>query len=162
DTGNLYTGTSGISGMFDGAGRLHVAYWTVGDHIVYRSFSRTGGTLTALAGPTQLDEQTGPAEHPSLAVSPGPDGTLTVAWVWRETDALAHILARTAGLATGAFGPVEQVSNPAVDVWTSDFFGTDVDQGPSMVIAADGTRHIAYIEDYSVFSDYGRVHHVQG
>ena len=111
------------------------------------------------AGPTTLDD-TGSVEHPSLAVSPGPDATLTVAWVWRATPSLGRIVARTGSLA-GAFGPVEDVSPPAVDVWTSDFFGTDVDQGPSMVIEADGTRHLAYIEDFDATGDYGHVHHVQ-
>jgi hypothetical protein len=158
-TTDLYMGSSGVSGMTDGAGRLHLAYWATGGHVVYRAYSIAGGALTLAAGPTTLDA-TGAVEHPALAVSPGPDATLTVAWVWRATASQGRIVARTASLA-GAFGPVEDVSNPAVDVWTSDFFGTDVDQGPSLVVAPDGTRHLAYVEDFDASGDYGHVHHVQ-
>jgi hypothetical protein len=45
-------------------------------------------------------------------------------------------------------------------VWTSTIAGIDIDQGPSMLITADGTKHVTYIENYDATGDYGRIHHV--
>jgi hypothetical protein len=153
NTGDLYVGTSGLSGMLDTAGLLHLAYWQSGNHIVYRAYGANAGTLTPAAGPTVLDTA-GSANHPSLAVSPA-DNSITVAWI-SEAGSPARVLART--WRTGSWGAVETVST--APLWKSTYFGINVDQGSSLIISADGTRHLAYIEDYDATGDYGRIHYV--
>jgi hypothetical protein len=97
DSGTLasdYLGTSGVSGMVDLGGRLHVAYWTQGKHITHRAYTydSTSNALTPEGGATQVDAS-GSANHPVVAVSPL-DNSLTVAWISEATDP-ARILARS-------------------------------------------------------------------
>jgi hypothetical protein len=143
--------------MVDPAGVLHIVHWSAGQHVTHIAFSYVAATntLSSVAGPTQLDAA-GSANHPALAVSPL-DGTLTVAWVSQAT-ATPAILARSRS-AAGLWGAVEQVSTPSTKVWTSPFFGVNIDQGPSLVIGPDGTRHLAYIEDYDTTGQYGHIHY---
>lgn len=156
-TANTNVGTSGVSAGMDASGRLHVAYWSANNHITYRAYTYNPATdaLALISGPTQLDTA-GQSNHPSLAVSPL-DGSVTVAWVSEATDPAA-ILART--LAGTVWGPIEGVS--AAPVWTSTNFGINIDQGPSLVIDAQGVRHLAYVEDFRLTApfEYGRVHYV--
>ncbi len=149
-----YIGTSGVSGAFDPSGVLQVTYWSAGSHITYQgySYNPANGVLRRVAGPTQVDTQ-GSADHPSVAVSPV-DGSLTVAWV-SEASSPAQILARTRSSA-GTWGSVETAS--AAPVWTSTSAGINIDQGPSLLITADGTKHLTYIEDYDSSGNYGRIH----
>jgi hypothetical protein len=151
-----YIGSSAVSGMVDPAGRLHVAHWSAGRHLTYRSFSYdpAADALAELPGATQLDPA-GLASHPALAISPA-DGAPTVAWV-SEASTPPAILARTRGPA--GWGEVEAVST--APVWTSTSGGISVDQGPSLLIGTDGVRHLAYIEGYDRTGDYGRVHYVR-
>src|SRR4029079_10847013 len=81
-----YIGTSGVSGLFDPAGTLHLAYWSSGNHITYRSYTYDGqtNTFTLHDGPTQLDAS-GKTNHPALAISPL-DNSVTVAWVSEATS----------------------------------------------------------------------------
>jgi hypothetical protein len=143
--------------MFDLNGQLNVVYWTASNQITHRAYTYVAATNTLMlvSGPTRLDTA-GSANHPVLAVSPQ-DGTLTAAWV-SEATSLPAILARTRSTG-GVWGSVEQVSNPLTKVFASPLFGISVDQGPSLVIAADGTRHLAYIEGYDGTGDYGHVHY---
>jgi hypothetical protein len=84
------------------------------------------------------------------------DGSLTVAWISEATNP-AKILGRVRSSA-GAWGSVETVSTGAV--WTSIYFGVNIDQGPSLIIGSGGTKHLAYIENYDATGDYGRIHYV--
>jgi hypothetical protein len=84
------------------------------------------------------------------------DNSLTVAWV-SEATTPKKILARTRS-SNGVWGNVETVS--AAPVWTSTYFGINIDQGPSLIISSEGIRHLAYIEDYDNTGDYGRIHYV--
>jgi hypothetical protein len=59
--------------------------------------------------------------------------------------------------AAGVWGPVQVASIDTA--WHSTNFGLNVDQGPSLVITADGTRHLIYIEHYDASGDYGRIHY---
>src|SRR5207245_4964957 len=97
----------------------------------------------------------GAASHPALAVSPL-DGSLTVAWVSEATNP-ASIRLRTRS-AAGVWGGLDSVG-AGVRIWTSPNFGVNVDQGPSLLIGPDGTRHLAYIEGYDATGAYGRVHY---
>jgi hypothetical protein len=150
-----YLGTSGLSGAMDLSSVLQVAYWTSGNHILYRAYTynSTQDTLTLVDGPTQLDTS-GSANHPVLAVSPL-DGSLTAAWVSQATSP-AKILAKTKR--SGSWGSVETVSNAAV--WTSTDSGINIDQGPSLIVGSNGTKYLAYIENWRITSpyDYGRIH----
>ncbi len=152
NTSDLYVGTSGLSGMMDTTGALHLAYWQSGNHIVYVTYTASAGALTPAAGPTVLDTA-GAANHPSLAVSPA-DNSVTVAWI-SEAGA-TQVLARTRR--NGAWGAVETVSN--TPLWKSTNFGINVDQGSSLLISADGARHLVYIENFDATGDYGRIHYV--
>jgi len=152
-----YIGTSGISGMMDSSAVIHIAYWSSSSHIVYRAYTYnvSQDILAQVDGPTQLDTN-GSANHPSLAVSPI-DGSVTVAWVSQSSNP-AQILARTKR--SGSWGGVETVSGSPV--WMSTDSGINIDQGPSLIMGPDGTRFLAYIENWRVTSpyDYGRVHFV--
>ena len=155
---DLYIGTSGISGMLDANGIMHIVYWTNNDHIIYGAYTYNSkaNTLT----PTRASEQvdlSGSANHPVLAISPL-DGSITVAWVSQTNDP-AQILARTYLSSTDTWGNIDIVST--APVWVSSDNGINIDQGPSLLIDQAGTKHLVYIEqiDYAV-GDYGRIHYV--
>jgi hypothetical protein len=150
-----YIGTSGMSGIFDGEGRLHLAYWSSGDHITYQAFTydSTGNSLEEVDAAMQLDSA-GAANHPAIAISPA-DGSVTVAWV-SEVSEPARILARSR-TAEGEWDEEQVVSD--APAWTSRNFGVNIDQGPSLIITSDGVRHLAYIENYDSTGAYGRVHY---
>jgi len=153
----LYVGTSGISGMIDLSGRLHIAYWKSGNHILHRSYTydSAANALTPQSDFFQVDTAGG-ANHPAIAISPA-DNTLTVAWV-SQADNPARIRARTRA-SDGAWGSVESVSTASV--WTSNDNGINIDQGPSLIIDSSGNRHLAYIQSFdSSVGDYGRIHYV--
>jgi hypothetical protein len=151
-----YIGTSGVSGMVDQSGVLHVAYWASGNHITHRAYTYNALTnaLALVDGPTQVDTA-GNANHPSVAVSPV-DNSLTVAWVSQATNP-AKILARTRS-SSGAWGSIQTVSTASV--WISTNFGINVDQGPALVIDSAGKKYLTYIENFDGTGDYGRVHYV--
>ncbi len=158
DSGSVtgdYIGTSGVSAMMDSNGRIHIAYWNKTNHINHQVFSYESNTntLVALGEKTQVDTA-GSANHPVLAISPV-DQTLTLAWV-SEASSPAKILARTRTSA-GVWGNIEVVSTSPV--WISHYFGINIDQGPSLLVSLEGTRHLTYIENY-IGNDYGRIHHV--
>jgi len=152
-----YGGSSGITGMMDQSLVMHIAYWSSSNHIIYRSYTyNVASDVLALAeGPTQVDTN-GSANHPNLAVSPL-DGSVTVVWISQASNPV-QILAKTKR--SGNWGAVETVSNSPV--WTSTDFGISIDQGPSLMIGLDGTKYLAYIENWRVTApyDYGRVHFV--
>ncbi len=153
--GGDYIGTSGVSGLFDQKGELHLAYWSANQHITHQAFTYDAAahTLTAVGAAVQVDAL-GSANHPVLAISPL-DQSVTVAWVSQAT-APARILARSR-TALGSWGAVETVS--LAPVWTSTNAGINIDQGPSLLIDTAGTRHLLYIEDWDTSGDYGRVHY---
>ncbi len=154
-------GTSGLSSMFDHAGRLHVAYWSAGNRITYLalSYNAAGNSFSLAAGPTQVDTLGSANNHPSLAVSPV-DDSLTLAWV-SGTNGAGKLYVRTRS-AAGVWDAAQQINT--ADVWTSPNAGLNIDQGPSLLIDSAGVRHLAYIENFRISSpyDYGRVHYVRG
>lgn len=154
-----YIGTSGVSGMVDMSGNLHVAYWRNGDQIIHcaYTYNSSTNTLNLVSGPTRVDTN-GSANHPAVAISPL-DNSLTVAWVSQATTP-KKILARTRTSAGVWSSIIETVST--APVWTSPNNGINIDQGPSLVIGSDGTKHLTYIEDYRITApfDYGRIHYV--
>ncbi|MEZ4671858.1 MAG: hypothetical protein R3E39_28475 [Anaerolineae bacterium] len=152
----VYMGTSGLSGMFDAEGMLHIAYWSNDDHIMYQPFRYdvAQNTLTEAEPATQVDSA-GSANHPVLAVSPVTQA-VTIAWV-SEYENPAAIRARTRS-ESGEWGKEERVST--APVWTSTSAGINIDQGPSLVIDHEDTQHLVYIEDYGSDGEYGHVHYV--
>jgi hypothetical protein len=152
----LYVGTQGVSGLVDQNGLLHIAYWSAGNQIKHRAYTydSAGNTLNPSGTETRVDTA-GSANHPSLAVSPL-DNSVTVAWVSEAANPV-RILARTRS-AAGSWGGVEIVST--AEAWHSIYFGINVDQGPALVIGANGVKHLAYIEHFDGTGDYGRVHYV--
>lgn len=158
-TGNpstFYIGTQGVSAMIDTSGKLHVAYRSASDHITYRQYSYTSSsnTLSLAEGPTQVDSS-GLSNHPELVVSPK-DGLVTVAWV-SEATSPARILTKTRTAAT-TWSSIQTASTG--NVWTSTNAGINIDQGPSVIINADGTKRAIYIENFDTTNDYGRVHYL--
>jgi len=150
-----YVGSSGISAGWDDSGNLHVAHWGANQHIIYRryTYNAAAHTLDLEEGPTQVDTA-GSANHPALAVSPE-DHSVTIAWV-SEAASPVRILARTRSSA-GAWGSVAQVSDGVP--WTSRNAGVSVDQGPSLLIAPNGTRHLAYMGNWDATNQYGRIYY---
>ena len=138
-------------------GVLSVAYWSAGSTITYVSFTyhRQSDTLTVKDAATRVDTA-GFASHPVLAVSPF-DGSITVAWVSRANNP-ARVLAKTKSK-TG-WGSIENVSTPVYPVWAVNGLGVMVDQGPSLIITGDGSKHLSYIEDADSTGQYGRTHYV--
>jgi hypothetical protein len=150
-----YIGTSGLSGMFDQSGNMHIAYWSNDNHISHNTFTYNADDNSLTPGEeTQVDSK-GKANHPVLAVSPL-DDSVTVAWVSEASDP-ARILSRTRD-ASGEWGD-EKIASTA-PVWISTNFGLNIDQGPSLVIGSDGTHHLAYIENYDSTNEYGHIHYV--
>jgi hypothetical protein len=87
------------------------------------------------------------------------DNSVTVAWVG-GTDGAGNIYSRTkTGNIWGS-----QIKVNSADVWTSPNAGLNIDQGPSLVISADGIKHLVYIENWrtSIPYDYGRIHYCTG
>jgi len=158
--GSEYAGTSGVTGMFDLNGNLHLAYWTNSNHILHRAYTYNNidNTLAPLGDFFQVDAA-GSANHPILAVSPV-DDSLTLLWV-SEADNPAKIRARVRG-ESGTWGNIELASTyPSVSVWTSPDNGINIDQGPSLLIDPSGTKHMTYIESFNAaLGDYGRIHYV--
>ncbi len=153
---NNYTGTSGVSAMVDTGGTLHLAYWSSGNQITYRSYSynSSNNTYSSTSGPTRLDND-GKSNHPSLAISPL-NGSITVAWI-SQAFAPFRIIAATR-LSGGAWGAFEFPST--LPVWTSTIDGINIDQGPSLLIDSLGVKHLVYIQSFDSTSNYGRVHYV--
>jgi len=150
-----YIGSGGVSGMVDLSGTLQVVYWSGGNHITHIAYTYDSltNTLTSVGAAVQVDVSGG-ANHPSVAVSPL-DNSLTVTWV-SEMVTPKKILARVRA-ANGVWGNVEEVS--ASPVWTSVNAGLNIDQGPSIVIGANGVKHLTYIENWDGSGDYGRIHY---
>ncbi len=159
-TGNSHNGsigTEGISAMFDTTGKLHLAYWSGGNHISHQAvtYNSTNNTLTTVEGPTQLDTNTTSfSAHPGLAVSPV-DNKVVVTWMnGLNTGGTMYARAKASG---GSWGAVETASTPGL-VWTSDSNGIDIDQGPSIIIDSSGVAHALYIENWDATGSYGHVH----
>ncbi len=152
----FYLGSGGVSGLFDTNGVLHIAYWAGSNHIDYAAFTYAAAadTLTQIDGLIHVDG-IGGANHPILAVSPV-DNSVTVAWI-SQASSPTQILARTKTAA--GWGAVELVgpSDPNVRVWTNTSSGVSVDQGPALLITADGTKHLVYIQDTDSSGTYGHV-----
>ena len=156
-SGSPYVGTSGISGMMEPGGTLHVGYWTNSNHIPHRAYTYNSGsnTLTPAGGFTQVDTA-GSANHPSLAISPA-NNSLTVAWISQAVSP-PQILTR-ARQSNGTWGSIETASTSPV--WTSSSNGLNIDQGPSLIIDSSGAKHMAYIQEFDLsVGDYGRIHYV--
>ena len=79
-----------------------------------------------------------------------------MAWI-SEATSPARILSRTRTSA-GVWGSIETVST--APVWISVNFGINIDQGPSLLISLDGTKHLTYIENWDSSGNYGRIHYV--
>jgi hypothetical protein len=153
-----YIGSSGVSGMVAANGLLHVAYWSNGQHITHQAYSYNSGSnsLTPSGSSTQVDSGgSAVASHPIIAISPS-DGSLTIAWVSEVTPSPKQILARTRS-SGGTWGSIETVSMAVP--WTSRNQGVNIDQGPSLIITPNGTRHLLYIENYDNTNHYGHVHY---
>ncbi len=153
-------GTVGVSALYDSAGKLNMAYWSAGNHIVYQSFTYDPATdsLIAADGQIQLDDGSVYTSHPAIAVSPV-DNSVVVAWV-NGLNTGGSISARTKN-GSGVWSSQETVNSSPV--WTSDNAGINIDQGPTMIIDALGVKHLTYIENWrgSAPFDYGRVHYVK-
>jgi|GEM_PF-1492408 len=150
---DLYVGTSGLSGAMDANGLLHITYWRSDNRITHRAYTYAGGALTPATNFTVVDTA-GAANHPAVAVSPA-DNSLLVAWM-SEAGGNYQILTRIRSN-SGVWGSVQIASTATA--WHSTAFGLNVDQGPSLVITADGTRHLLYIEHFDGTGDYGRIHY---
>ncbi len=165
--GNTVSGTSGqgregIGIAVDASGTPHVVWSAVGNdglkHVVYAN--RAGGVWSAV---TQIDDTllaTGlTAIHPTMAFAP--NGTLLVAWLvgnellgYNVPDGSISVRAMKGGVW------VASVSIPDTNYGGNPGYAqTTIDQGPSMLVTADGTAHVTYVDTqdtirYWYSSDY--------
>jgi hypothetical protein len=153
----FWWGTSGVSALVDTGRILHVAYWAQGNHIVVVGYiyNVSSNTLSIVEGPTQLDTL-GNANHPALAISPL-DGSLSVAWSSQASSPAQIVVASKPSGGSWSL-PLAVSTAP---VWTSPYFGLNVDQGPSFLITPNGTKRLTYIQDFDSTGDYGRIHYVE-
>lgn len=151
-----YGGTSGISGMVDKNGLLHLVYWTGQEEIRHLMLRYDVGENRFIQeGEGTLLSSKGSSNHPVIAISPK-DNSVIAAWVNSENgNNTIQVTLRALGR---DWGEVMTVSRSPV--WTSTSAGINIDQGPSMLVDANGIVHLAYIENYDATGDYGRVHHV--
>jgi hypothetical protein len=152
-----YVGTTGITGMVDTSGNLHLVYWTGTNHIQHRAYTYNSAlnTLTPAVAFTQVDSA-GSSNHPTIAISPV-DNSVTVAWVSEATNPV-RILTRTRA-SNGVWGSIEIASTSPV--WHSTSAGLNIDQSPSLIIDPTGVKHLVYIQDFDgTVGDYGRIHYV--
>src|SRR5262249_54710171 len=150
-------GTSGVAGMVDLNGNLHMAYWASTNHILHRIYAYDSGTntLNSLSSFFQVDTA-GSANHPSIAISPFYN-SLTVARV-SEADNPPKIRTRTR-TSNGTWGGIQSASTASV--WTSTANGINIDQGPSLIIDSTGLKYMTYIQSFDgSVGDYGRIHYV--
>ncbi len=157
-----YIGSSGVSGVMEPGGKLHLAHWSQdgssNKHITHRVYTYNSGanTLTLVEGPTQVDADAAhQPNHPVIALSPL-DNSVTAAWVASPTTP-REIMARTRSSA-GAWGSVENISTVGTP-WTSSNAGINIDQGPTLLIDSAGTRHLAYMGNFEASQDYGRIYY---
>lgn len=152
-----YVGTTGVSGMVDTSGYLHLVYWSGTNHIQHRAYTYNSAlnTLTPSGAFTQVDAA-GSSNHPTIAASPV-DNSITIAWVSEATNP-ARILTRTRA-SNGVWGNVETASTSPV--WHSTSAGLNIDQSPSLIIDPSGAKHLVYIQEFDgAIGDYGRIHYV--
>ncbi len=152
-----YVGTTGVSGMVDVSGNLHLVYWSGANHIQHRAYTYNSAlnTLTPSGAFTQVDSA-GSSNHPAIAVSPV-NNSVTIAWVSEATNP-ARILTRTRA-SNGVWGGIEIASTSPV--WHSTSAGLNIDQSPSLIIDPSGTKHLVYIQEFDgSIGDYGRIHYV--
>jgi hypothetical protein len=142
--------------MVDLSGQLQIAYETAAHRIVHRiySYDQVNNALQIVSETSPLDVG-GEANHPHLLVSPT-DNSISVFWV-NQSISPAKISVRTRDT-MGVWSDQENISQ--FPVWTSNFFGKNIDQGPSGFIDSSGFRHIVYMENYDQTGNYGKVHYV--
>src|SRR5271156_3840069 len=131
-------GTEGVAVAVDAANTAHVV-WTGADssgtlHTYYAN------STSGFSAPFQVDDYTlAPnhgAIHPALAFAP--DGSLVVAWLdgygnyLEPPNGTIHVRTRTP---SGSWNASVEINDQAM---------TSIDQGPSLLVTSDGTRHIAF------------------
>jgi len=149
--------TYGPHGMSQGDEGVAIALDSAGTPHVVWQYSVNGTTTLRLRFATIANGVQGPIEevedvvtlnlwHPTLAFSPA--GDLTVAWLdgtgGYSTDGVVRTRVRHAN---GSWDPSQTIPDTAV---------VGLDNGPSMMITADGVRHITFV-DYESSTTYNKV-----
>jgi hypothetical protein len=152
------------SGMRQGSEGIALAIDANG--VAYAVYSKTQGNLRRLYYNTNAggswnhehlvdDQPNADNSHPALAF--GADGTLYAAWL---VDDGAKGAIRARALRAGTWGTASLVDG---NVFRDNQYS--IDQGPSLLVTADGKIHVAYIGPYEPVAgspsgfDYGRLHH---
>ena len=154
----LFLGSGGVSGLFDRNGVLHVAYWAGANRIDYAAFTYDSAAdmLTQVDSLIHVDSAGG-ANHPILAVSPL-DGSVTIAWISQATNTAeipAHQNQRRLGRHRTGWPQRSQCA--CVDQHQR---GHQHRSKPVLIITANRTKHLAYIQDVDSTGEYGHVHYV--
>jgi hypothetical protein len=147
-TGNtgFVVGKEGVVIALDANGAPHVAYTLIGSdgvgHIMYAN--RVSGSWST---PVQIDSETKPsgqgAMHPTIAFAP--DGSLLFAWLdGPGAEYTTGTIVTRVRSSSGALSTTTTISGQALSA---------VDQGPSLLITADGTRHLTFV-DPNVYVKY--------
>ena len=142
-------GREGIGIAVDASGAPHVVWSYVGSdtrkHVAYAN--RTAGAWTAALriDDAPLGNSQG-AIHPAMAFAP--DGTLLVAWLvgnegggYNVPDGSIYVRASR----SGAWSPSARIPDVALG-GNPGYAQTSIDQGPSIMVTANGTAHVTYLD----------------
>jgi hypothetical protein len=138
-------GTEGVALALDANGAPHVAYSAEDAngqiHVMY--VNRTSG---AWSKPIQIDDESIPsgmgAMHPTIAFAP--DGSLLFAWSDGDGNYTAGTIRTRVRSASGSLTPSTLISGQGLSA---------IDDGPSLLITPDGTRHLTFV-DPDVYTKY--------
>jgi hypothetical protein len=151
----LRQGSAGVTIGLDGSGIVHIVYNKTQGSVrrVYYNSNRGGSwNNEALVD----DQPTNDNSHPAMAF--GPDGSLYVAWLADQSNAVNRAAIRVRALRNGVWASGSEVDN---NVFRTESYS--IDQGPSLLVAPDGKVHIAYIDPWEPVAgagyQYGRLNH---
>ena len=138
-------GDEGVAIALDASGAPHVAFTQADSsglrHVMYTN--RVGGSWST---PLQVDDEAIPsgmnAMHPTIAFAA--DGSLLFAWLDGGAEYTAGTIRTRVRSASGTFSPSKPIGGQAL---------SSIDDGPSLLITADGTRHLTFV-DPNVYAKY--------
>ena len=135
---SFVAGSEGVSLALDANGAPHIAYAAAGasgqTHIMYAN--RVSGSWSA---PVSVNDETiasgTNAMHPTLAFAQ--DGSLLFAWLDGGAEYTAGTIHTRVRSSSGSFSASTLISGQAL---------SSVDDGPSLLVTPDGTRHLTFVD----------------
>ena len=149
DSGLTTQGREGIALAVDAAGNPHVAWTFLASqtkHIAYAWRSSGGWSHSSQIDDSRLGPGQG-ALHPTLAFAP--NGTLLASWLvgneraaYNFPDGRIAVRTRNPG---GSWSPSVEIPERIAPP-NPGYAATTIDQGPSLLVTADGVAHLTFID----------------